>query len=219
MLSALFLLMEWNVVARRNEGNLYQTREKPHKYPEWMGKKVELYGVRKTFSCFSTRKIKRYIFNLKVVVLCYENHTQNYIDVLHYCWLFWQKAHELWKGIKQHSIPRISSSFCCHSQLLVQLPVSIEFLSFTTVIFSSPPQQMTTILRHKGKMSVYVYSVLTCLNLAIASEEMKSPFWSLVKKHITWYWLWPRSSSPSTSAFNTWTSCDNRGKGEREKMY
>lgn len=35
---------------------------------------------------------------------------------------------------------------------------------------------------------------------------MKSFFWNLVTKHITWYWLWPRSSSPSTSAFSTWTS-------------
>lgn len=48
---------------------------------------------------------------------------------------------------------------------------------------------------------------LTCLNFAIASDVMKSPFWNFVTKHITWYWLWPRSSSPSTRAFNTWASC------------
>lgn len=61
--------------------------------------------------------------------------------------------------------------------------------------------------------------LLTCLNLAMASDVMKSPFCSLVKKHITWYWLWPRSSSPSTSAFNTWTSCivDKKERKERQK--
>lgn len=48
---------------------------------------------------------------------------------------------------------------------------------------------------------------LTCLNFAMASDEIKSPFWNFVTKHITWYWLWPRSSSPSTRAFSTWTSC------------
>lgn len=47
----------------------------------------------------------------------------------------------------------------------------------------------------------------TCLNFDMASVEMKSFFESLDTKHITWYWLWPRSSSPNTSAFNTWTSC------------
>lgn len=48
---------------------------------------------------------------------------------------------------------------------------------------------------------------LTCLSLAMASDDMKSPRCSFVTKHITWYWLCPRSSSPSTSAFSTWTSC------------
>lgn len=58
--------------------------------------------------------------------------------------------------------------------------------------------------------------LLTCLSLAMASEDMKSPRCNLVTKHITWYWLWPRSSSPSTSAFRTCTSChgqNNRHNG------
>lgn len=51
-----------------------------------------------------------------------------------------------------------------------------------------------------------IWTLHTCLNFAMASDVMKSPFWNFVTKHITWYWLWPRSSSPSTRAFNTWAS-------------
>lgn len=68
-----------------------------------------------------------------------------------------------------------------------------------------------------------IWTMLTCLNFAMASDVMKSPFWNFVTKHITWYWLWPRSSSPSTRAFNTWASCrwvgdDCRREAEEEKQ-
>jgi hypothetical protein len=52
---------------------------------------------------------------------------------------------------------------------------------------------------------------LTCRSLDIASEDMNSPFWKWHTKHITWYWLWPRSSSPSTRAFSICTSCNTNG--------
>lgn len=61
-------------------------------------------------------------------------------------------------------------------------------------------------------------SRLTCRNFAIASAVMKSPFWNLVTKHITWYWLWPRSSSPRTRAFSTWTSCKTK-RGRKKDKY
>ena len=52
--------------------------------------------------------------------------------------------------------------------------------------------------------------MLTCLSLAIASDDMNSSFWMWHTKHITWYWLWPLSSSPSTKAFSIWTSCNDK---------
>jgi hypothetical protein len=53
---------------------------------------------------------------------------------------------------------------------------------------------------------VLYWDYLTWRSLDIASEDMNSPFWKWHTKHITWYWLWPRSSSPSTRAFSIWTS-------------
>jgi len=47
-----------------------------------------------------------------------------------------------------------------------------------------------------------------CLNLDIASEEMKESLAKWKIKHITWYWLWPRSSSPRIRDFRICTSCN-----------
>lgn len=59
----------------------------------------------------------------------------------------------------------------------------------------------------------------TCRSFDIASLDIKSPLDNRVIKHITWYWLWPRSSSPSTSAFNIWISWKEFYKHARTAIY
>lgn len=61
----------------------------------------------------------------------------------------------------------------------------------------------------------YVTLTSTCRSLDMASEEIISSLPTRQMKHMTWYWLWPRSSSPRTSAFKicvSWEHMDIKSK-------
>jgi hypothetical protein len=68
--------------------------------------------------------------------------------------------------------------FFFHPFFTLPLSASGPFRTFMT----QPRKKGEENLRRKNRFELFP---LTCLNFAIASDEIKSPFWNLVTKHIT----------------------------------